>query len=397
MKVNWPKTKLGQVLTKSKETIKLIPNIEYYEITVRRWHAGVTERGRILGSEIASGRRSLVRGGQFTYSKLDAHHGCFGIIPSTLDGAIVSNEYPSFYIDHNRLNERFLWWMTHLPWFIEAFLASGEGSGRVRVRENKVMSLDIPLPPLTEQQRVVARIEELAAKIHDASALRSQAVDEAEALCSAELRRVFNFEDSAQTNVGNYARVQGGYAFPSSGYNEQGSYQIVRIGNVRDGYLDLSRAPVRWNPVGDNRVMRYQLQAGDIVISMTGTRDKRDYGFVARVPKGVPLLLNQRVGRFVLQREVEADYLFQFLRSPFFRDRLFPSATGTANQANVGNAHIERIPFTPPELSEQCRIVAELDVLQAEVDALKRLQAETTVELDALLPSILDRAFKGEL
>ena len=44
-----------------------------------------------------------------------------------------------------------------------------------------------------------------------------------------------------------------------------------------------------------------------------------------------------------------------------------------------------------------CRILTELDVLQAEVDALKRLQAETAAELDALLPAILDKAFKGEL
>jgi len=48
-------------------------------------------------------------------------------------------------------------------------------------------------------------------------------------------------------------------------------------------------------------------------------------------------------------------------------------------------------------VSERHRIVAELDALQAEVDALKRLQAETAAELDALLPAILDRAFKGEL
>jgi type I restriction enzyme S subunit len=41
--------------------------------------------------------------------------------------------------------------------------------------------------------------------------------------------------------------------------------------------------------------------------------------------------------------------------------------------------------------------VAELDALQAEVDALKRLQTETAVELDSLLPAVLDRAFKGEL
>ena len=56
------------------------------------------------------------------------------------------------------------------------------------------------------------------------------------------------------------------------------------------------------------------------------------------------------------------------------------------------------IPFpSGVPLAEQRRIVAELDALQAEVDALKRLQAETSAELDALLPAILDRAFKGEL
>ncbi len=45
----------------------------------------------------------------------------------------------------------------------------------------------------------------------------------------------------------------------------------------------------------------------------------------------------------------------------------------------------------------ECSIVAYLDSLQAKVDALKALQAETAAELDALLPAVLDKAFKGEL
>ena len=64
----------------------------------------------------------------------------------------------------------------------------------------------------------------------------------------------------------------------------------------------------------------------------------------------------------------------------------------------IAQGTVMGIPF-PSSLpvSEQRRIVAELDVVQVEVDSLKRLQAETTAELDALLPSILDKAFKGEL
>ena len=76
----------------------------------------------------------------------------------------------------------------------------------------------------------------------------------------------------------------------------------------------------------------------------------------------------------------------------------YPSATGTANQANVGNSDIESVPFAPPQkLSEQRRIVARLDELQAKANALKTLQAETSTELDALMPSILDKAFRGVL
>jgi type I restriction enzyme S subunit len=60
-------------------------------------------------------------------------------------------------------------------------------------------------------------------------------------------------------------------------------------------------------------------------------------------------------------------------------------------------ADMRRVPVPVPPLPEQRRVVAYLDGLQAKVDALKRLQAETAAELDALLPSILDRAFRGDL
>jgi type I restriction enzyme S subunit len=64
---------------------------------------------------------------------------------------------------------------------------------------------------------------------------------------------------------------------------------------------------------------------------------------------------------------------------------------------NLPGAKLKSLQIPVPTQEEQRRIVAYLEDLQAQVDALKKLQAQTAVELDALLPAILDRAFKGEL
>ena len=77
-------------------------------------------------------------------------------------------------------------------------------------------------------------------------------------------------------------------------------------------------------------------------------------------------------------------------------EKAWTSTTGSA-QPTVPLRAIRELPIPFPPLPEQRRIVSELDALQAEVDALKRLQSETPAELDALLPAILDRAFKGKL
>ena len=76
---------------------------------------------------------------------------------------------------------------------------------------------------------------------------------------------------------------------------------------------------------------------------------------------------------------------------------MFTERKQMTGQANVNAPTLKALPICLPALQEQRRVVAYLDALQTRVDALKRLQAETAAELDALVPSILDKAFKGEL
>jgi len=97
------------------------------------------------------------------------------------------------------------------------------------------------------------------------------------------------------------------------------------------------------------------------------------------------------------QQNVLPEFLNTFLNSPAGQDAVQGQSRTSSGLRTLSVGRIKAIAVPVAPLAEQRRIVAELDALQAEVDALKRLQAETAAELDALLPAILDRAFKGEL
>jgi type I restriction enzyme S subunit len=82
------------------------------------------------------------------------------------------------------------------------------------------------------------------------------------------------------------------------------------------------------------------------------------------------------------------------LRTVF--EKAWSTTTGSA-QPTIPLRAIRELPLPVPPLAEQCRAVAELDAVEHELEKLKNLQTETAAELDALLPSILDHAFRGKL
>jgi type I restriction enzyme S subunit len=100
------------------------------------------------------------------------------------------------------------------------------------------------------------------------------------------------------------------------------------------------------------------------------------------------------VGIVADETKTTANYLYYFMR--YEQSHLEELAPASA-QKNINIRILNEVKLPTPSLEEQRRIVAYLDELQAKVDAVKRLQADTSAELEALLPSVLDRAFKGEL
>ncbi len=140
------------------------------------------------------------------------------------------------------------------------------------------------------------------------------------------------------------------------------------------------------------RYRRSAVREGDIVFAIRAT-----IGKMRLVPKELDgANLTQGTARIAPSDRATAPHLYWAPQRRDVADSIQAATKGsTFKEITLGR--LRGIPVPLPPLAEQRRIVAELDVLQAQVDALNRLQTESAAELDALLPAILDKAFKGEL
>jgi len=243
-------------------------------------------------------------------------------------------------------------------------------------------------PPLHEQRRIVARIEELAGKVEEARGLRRQADKEADAVFASAMNGIWSRQSEWSSRpIREVARAVSGQVDPRF-----------------EPYASLPHINGEAMESGTCRLLSYRLAKDDGVTS-------GKYHFLPGA------ILYSKI-RPYLRKAVEvpvegvcsADvYAFEWI-DPEVRPRFFmyslvaPGYTEFANRVagrtrmpkiNQDQMFGYRLPYPP--MPEQDRIVCYLDGLQAKANALKRLQAETTKELNALLPSVLDKAFRGEL
>jgi type I restriction enzyme S subunit len=333
-------------------------------------------------------------------SRIDARNGALGVVPPELDGAIVTNDFPVFRVDDTRLIPPYLGWMCRTESFVEECKRASEGTtNRVRLQEARFLNREVLLPPVAEQRRIAARIEELVAQIHETRTLRNQATEEAKALPLSELNAVFR----QQTERFGAVRLEelltnAGYGSSEKCDSErmEGGSPVLRIPNVAAERITLN--DLKYARLRDRDSQRLFLSEGDILVVRTNGSLEL-VGRSAVVPElDEPFAFASYMIRLRFDRKrIAPDYAQRMLRHLRVAGVLVDFARTTAGQYNVSLGRLRSAEIPVPPLLAQRRIVSELDVLQGEVDALKRLQAETAAEVDALLPAILDLAFSGAL
>ena len=258
------------------------------------------------------------------------------------NGLVVKEEY------QDKLNPRFLYNLSS-AFKDELIRISGQTSFNF-VSVGVLKTLQIPLPPLSIQEQIVLELESFQKIIDGAKSV------------------LVNYKPTFDINpkweiveLGTHCKIKGGNAFKSTDYVDEG-VQLIRMGNVKQMFFDKDNSPSYLPASYLEQHPNYVLEKGDLLVSMTGTVGKEDYGNVCQIDVDDQFLLNQRVGKFEIQTEnLDKQFLYYVAQTDNFRKQLFANSSGGVRQSNISNKGIESISIPLPPIEIQTEIVVQIE------------------------------------
>jgi type I restriction enzyme S subunit len=397
----WSNLKLGDVVTPSSRGEGPTPGTKYRQIGVKLWGEGAYERETIDGGQTRYAQLFRADAGDIIVNKIWARNGSVAVIPESLVGCYASGEFPMFKPNPELLDSRWMHWLTKTPGFWKQCDDKSRGtSGKNRIRPEQFLKIEVSLPPLLEQRRIVARIEKLAAKIQQARGLKQETADEAAALTSSHLNQLFG---NPYTGVAGELAIKrwekidavtddvadGPHLTPT--YVSEG-VPFITVLNITSGRIRFDSH--KFISEEDHRQFQQRAKAekGDVLISKDGTigvpcfvDTDREFSFFVSVA-----LVKPRRGT------LDGEFLAWAIRAPYLQERIVSRSRGDMIRHLVLR-EIRDLLVPVPNLAEQRRIVADLEQWHRKLTVLAGLQNETMTEIDAFMPAVLDRAFRGEL
>ncbi|NOH84767.1 restriction endonuclease subunit S [Vibrio sp. 03-59-1] len=378
--------RIGDFLTRNRNTIEIEDEVEYRRVTVKLYSKGVTQRDSLMGKDIGTKRQFLISPGQFIMSKIDARNGAFGIVPDELDKAIVTADFLTYNIEENKIAPRFLHLLTATNQFIKFCENSSSGTtGRQRVKESEFLDIRIPLPDLPTQNRIV--------DAYDTKAIVASEHDQNAELLKVEIKKYFDkelgikeiehesikgalnfirFKNLAEWGVDKNHQTQiaqfdtqynilkiSELATVSSGgtpsrnrkdFYEKGTIPWVKTAEVVNAVINDTGEKITKLGLSNSSAKLYPI--GSLIIAMYGQGATR--GRTAKL--GVNAATNQAcaVLTSIDTTKVDTDYLWHYLMHEY--DRIRALASGN-NQPNLNAAMIKNYPVILPPLARQVEIV----------------------------------------
>ncbi|KAB7674901.1 restriction endonuclease subunit S [Plesiomonas shigelloides] len=306
------------------------------------------------------------------------NQGCKGLVPS--DG----------------LNHKYLYY--YLSSIVQLLNDLGTGATFKELSSGKLKEVPIPVPPLAEQQRIVAILDEAFETIAAARANAEQNRQNARALFESYLQSVFSQRGDrwVETTIGNQVDFLAGFAFKSTQYTEsKDGIRLIRGDNIVQGQL-------RWDGVkylpraSAENYSQFYFEENDIVLAMDRPWVAAGLKVAYITNNDLPALQVQRTARLRVKPNIHWKYLFHMIRSSKFVTYLLDGQTGLG-VPHISGKQILSFEFAMPPLNQQQLIVQKLDALGDKTQRLESLYQRKIAALDELKQSLLQQAFSGQL
>ena len=396
----WHFARFDEFLQREDRKITIDDSASYNCVGVRWYGIGAFIREQLLGMNIARKQQWIIKAGDIVYNKLFAWKGAFAIADESVDGCIVSDKFPTYKLNPATIDPCFLGYYFRTPQVAQQAQDLSKGAAaisKLTLNPPQFWDLKIPLPLLEEQHRIVAKIEELGAKVEKARKLRKQINDETESLIPSLITRLLrNIPINRCLSDILLEDPKNGWSARCD--NDEAGIPVLTLSAVT-GFRYREREFKRTSePISSSA--DYWLRKGDLLITRSNSLELVGH---AAIYNGVPnpcIYPDLMMRLTVDEINVEKRFVHWWLRSAPVREYIQRSAKGTSpTMKKISQVIVKNIPFPSSKLSptEQRRIVAYLDEMQSRIDTLRQLQFQTTNKFNLLLPSILDKAFKGGL
>jgi type I restriction enzyme S subunit len=267
---------------------------------------------------------------------------------------------------------------------VEPFIS---GSTRAKLTKGQAEKIEIPLPPLEEQKRIAAILDQA----DDIRRKRQHAIDRLNQLGQAIFHDMFG--DKNEDDALSFDEVvffQEGPGVRNWQFRDEG-VKLINVRNIVDGHLDTSNTNRHLEPAeAYGKYKHFLLQEGDYVLASSGVT----WGKIAEVRNSdLPLCLNTSMIRVrPKNKNITKEYLRSFVEMGSFRSQIDRLITGSA-QPNFGPSHLRQIKIPVPDLNDQDKFSEKISKLK---DSIFPMQSHISA-IDNLFTSLQHRAFAGEL
>lgn len=294
------------------------------------------------------------------------------------------------------INPKYLYYMLITPSFKDLILHLTDGANINNLKYNDLKNFKLNIPPLPEQQRIVAKLDKAFEAIDKVKANAEQNLNNAKELFESALNNVFtkNTDGWEEKTLGSISDLKQNKAeVKNIDANTLVSFVPMEYLGINQKYFNSNQ----FKPI-KNLIKSYTYFAENDVI-MAKITPCFENGKIG-IAKGLMNKIGFGSSEYIVFRtnkDINSEYLYYFLNRETFRKEGAQNMLGAVGHKRVSKEFIENYPFSYPSLSEQQKIVEKLDALQEQTKKLEQIYTQKIKECDELKQSILQKAFRGEL